>query len=76
MANQNEKILISLLLIEENNNCCDCGSKGLFSCFDVLLRFMKIPFITTISLIFNMLLLVEYIIISTNISQKSVKQMM
>lgn len=31
MANQNEKILNSLLLIEENDKCCDCGSKGSLS---------------------------------------------
>jgi ABC-type phosphate/phosphonate transport system ATPase subunit len=33
MANQNEKILMELLDIEENDKCCDCGSRGLFSFF-------------------------------------------
>lgn len=31
MANQNEKILMSLLSIEENDKCCDCGSRGALS---------------------------------------------
>lgn len=30
MANQNEKILMSLLSIEENEKCCDCGSRGAY----------------------------------------------
>lgn len=31
MANQNEKILMGLLSLEENDKCCDCGSRGSLS---------------------------------------------
>ena len=54
MANQNEKILVELLNIEENDRCCDCGSRGLLSKFlfvflaGILLRFIKISFSSSI----------------------------